>query len=107
MNLKTASQSKQPTSIDNNENSRSSVVIAKDGSSAAFVPAARALTWQTTDPQGNPVVRERNWISFKAGEIRVCASCHGVNHRDQANFPAPMNKPEALRELLARWKLGK
>lgn len=107
MNLKTAPQSKQPTSIDNNENSRSSVVIAKDGSSAAFVPAARALTWQTTDPQGNPVVRERNWISFKAGEIRVCASCHGVNHRDQANFPAPMNKPEALRELLARWKLGK
>lgn len=82
----------------------SSVVIAKDGSTAAFVPAARALTWQTTDPQGTPIVRERNWVSFKAGEIRVCASCHGVNHRDQSNFPASMNPPEALRGLLQHWK---
>ncbi|MFZ6820080.1 hypothetical protein [Undibacterium sp. Ji22W] len=82
----------------------SSVVIAKDGSTAAFVPAARALTWQTTDPQGTPIVRERNWVSFKAGEIRVCASCHGVNQRDQSNFPAPMNPPEALRGLLQHWK---
>lgn len=82
----------------------SSVLIAKDGSTAALVPAARALTWQTTDTQGNPVVRERNWVTFKAGEIRVCASCHGVNHRDQAGFPAPINQPEALRELLTRWK---
>lgn len=82
----------------------SSVIIAKDGSTAAFVPAARALTWQTTDPQGTPIVRERNWVSFKAGEIRVCASCHGVNQRDQANFPAPMNPPEALRGLLQHWK---
>lgn len=86
--------------------SESSVIIAKDGSTAAFVPAARALTWQTIDRQGNPVVRERNWITFKAGEIRVCASCHGVNHRDQANFPAPMNQPEALRDLLKRWKIA-
>lgn len=82
----------------------SSVIIAKDGSTAALVPAERALTWQTTDQGGNPVVRERNWITFKSGEIRVCAACHGVNQFDQAGFPAPMNKPEALRELLARWK---
>lgn len=82
----------------------SSVIIAKDGSTAAFVPAERALTWQTTDGKGNPVVRERNWVTFKAGEIRTCAACHGVNSLNQANFPAPMNKPEALRELLNNWK---
>lgn len=94
----------------NSENStrsqpKSSVIISKDGSTAALVPAERALTWQTTDQQGQAIVRERNWITFKAGEIRVCASCHGVNHRDQANFPAPINQPEALRELIRRWKL--
>jgi hypothetical protein len=81
-----------------------SVRIARDGSTAALVPAGRALTWQTTDPQGTAVVRERNWISFQAGEMRVCASCHGVNQRDQAGRFAPMNQPEALRDLLKWWK---
>ncbi|MBR7799220.1 hypothetical protein [Undibacterium fentianense] len=87
-----------------NENLQSSVIIEKDGSTAVIVPAERALTWQTTDSKGTPVVRERNWVTFKSGEIRVCASCHGVNQRDQAGFLAPTNKPEALRELLRRWK---
>jgi hypothetical protein len=81
-----------------------SVRIAPDGSTAAFVPARRALSWQTTDPAGEPVVRERNWVSFQAGEMRVCASCHGVNTRDQAGRLPPVNKPEALRALLAWWK---
>jgi cytochrome c553 len=80
------------------------VKIAKDGSTAVLVPSSRALSWQTTDTQGNPVVRERNWISFKAGEIRVCASCHGVNTRNQANFPAPLQKPLAFKEFLNSWK---
>jgi hypothetical protein len=81
-----------------------SVRIAPDGSTAALVPAGRALSWQTTDPQGVPVVRERNWISFQAGEMRVCASCHGVNKRDQAGRFAPLNQPEALRLFLKWWK---
>lgn len=81
-----------------------SVKIAPDGSTAAFVPARRALSWQTTDRAGEAVVRERNWITFQAGEMRVCASCHGVNTRDQAERPAPANPPEALRALLAWWK---
>ena len=34
-----------------------SVPIAADGSVAAFVPARRALSWQTTDPGGEAVVR--------------------------------------------------
>lgn len=82
----------------------SSVIIAKDGSTAAFVPAERALSWQTTDALGTPIVRERNWVTFKAGEIRTCAACHGINSKNQAGFAAPSNKPEALRELLAKWK---
>jgi hypothetical protein len=81
-----------------------SVRIAADGSTAAFVPARRALTWQTTDRAGTPVVRERNWITFQAGEMRSCASCHGTNTLNQAGLGAPQNKPQALRELLKYWK---
>jgi hypothetical protein len=81
-----------------------SVRIAADGSTAAFVPARRALTWQTTDAGGAAVVRERNWITFQAGEMRVCASCHGINARNQAGLAAPANPPQALRSLLRWWK---
>ncbi|WP_460826790.1 HzsA-related protein, partial [Massilia terrae] len=81
-----------------------SVRIAPDGSTAAFVPARRALSWQSTDRAGEAVVRERNWITFQAGEMRVCASCHGVNTRDQAERLPPVTQPEALRALLAWWK---
>ncbi|MBK6853903.1 MAG: hypothetical protein IPG93_20545 [Burkholderiales bacterium] len=80
-----------------------SVKIAADGSSAAFVPARRALTWQTTDATGNAVVRERVWITFQPGEVKVCAGCHGANAADQAGRAAPQNKPEALRSLLRYW----
>jgi hypothetical protein len=82
----------------------SSVKIAADGSTAAFVPARRALAWQTTDAQGEPVVRERVWVSFQPGEVRVCASCHGANSRNQAGQPTPGNPPQALRDLLTFWK---
>lgn len=81
-----------------------SVKIAADGSTAAFVPARRALAWQSTDAAGNAVVRERVWVTFQPGEVRVCASCHGVNQADQAGQAAPVNKPEALRELMRAWK---
>ena len=80
-----------------------SVKIATDGSSAAFVPARRALAWQSTDAAGEPVVRERVWITFQPGEVRVCASCHGVNTKNQAGAGTPVNKPEALRTLLQAW----
>jgi hypothetical protein len=81
-----------------------SVRLAADGSMAAFVPASRALTWELTDPAGTSVVRERYWLTFQKGEIRTCTSCHGLNTSDQANQPVPVNKPEALRELLRFWK---
>jgi hypothetical protein len=81
-----------------------SVKIAADGSTAAFVPAGQALTWQTTDAGGTPIVRERNWITFQPGEMRVCVSCHGVNARTQAGLGPPRNRPQALRELLGWWK---
>lgn len=81
-----------------------SVRIAADGSTAAFVPAQRALAWQTTDPNGEPVVRERSWITMQPGEIRTCAGCHGENSRNQAGEPEPTNAPQALRTLLQHWK---
>jgi hypothetical protein len=82
----------------------SSVKIASDGSIAAFVPAHRATSWQTTDGTGTPVVRERYWLTFQPGEVRVCASCHGLNSHDQANETVPTNEPAALHTLLQAWK---
>ena len=81
-----------------------SVKIANDGSMAAFVPARRAMTWQLTDASGTPVVRERYWLTFQPGEIRTCASCHGLNAKDQAGNAVPTNKPEALRQLMRHYK---
>lgn len=81
----------------------SSVGLAADGSVAALVPAGRALTWQMVGTDGTPVVRERYWVTFAAGEIRVCTNCHGINRTDTVlQQPPPTNPPEALREL-ARW----
>lgn len=81
-----------------------SVKLGLDGSMASLVPAQRAMTWQLSDPAGKGVVRERYWITFQPGEIRTCASCHGVNAKDQMGSLKPQNKPEALRTLLKHWK---
>lgn len=82
------------------------VEIGSDGSMAAIVPARRALSWQLTDEDGNGVVRERNWLSFQAGEIRVCTSCHGINTASQTGAAPPTNAPQALHALLQEWKVG-
>ena len=81
-----------------------SMLLANDGSIAAFVPARRALTWQLTDANGLPVVRERMWVSFQPGEIRVCTSCHALNDKDQAGNTAPTNPPQALDTMMQYWK---
>jgi Hydrazine synthase alpha subunit middle domain len=98
----------RPSSNDKNPANGSgpvrSVKIAPDGSTAAFVPARRALTWQTTDGSGEPVVRERLWVTMQPGEIRTCSGCHGANSINQAGQSSPSNKPQALRSLLAYWK---
>src|SRR5690606_21149608 len=78
----------------------SSVAIAADGSMAALVPAQRAVTWQLTDEEGTGVVRERYWLTFQPGEIRVCASCHGLSERDQMGRTQPINTPDALIQIL-------
>jgi hypothetical protein len=62
------------------------------------------MSWQLTDAAGTPVVRERYWITFQPGEVRVCTSCHGLNEKDQAGQPTPINPPQALLRLLERWK---
>ena len=81
-----------------------SVAVGADGSWAAFVPAQRAMTWQLIDASGASVVRERYWVTFQPGEVRVCGSCHGVNQFDQAGHSPPTNSPQALADLLAYWK---
>ncbi len=83
-----------------------SVALGSDGSMAAFVPARRALSWHLTDSDGNAVVRERYWVTFQPGEIRVCASCHGITSTSQANSGVPTNAPEALGTLLDFYKAG-
>jgi len=82
-----------------------STEVYPDGSVAAFVPATRAMTWQTLDPTGTPVVRERYWITFQPGEIRACGGCHGVNDVDQAGSPPSVIEAQALTALLQNWKL--
>lgn len=82
----------------------STVRVGDDGSAAAFIPARRATTWQLTDPDGAPIVRERYWITFQPGEIRACTNCHGVNNTDVFGEPAPTNDPQALVTLLNWWK---
>ena len=77
--------------------------IAADGSVALFVPARRAMAWQTTAADGEPVVRERYWITFQAGEVRVCDGCHGVNTVNQAGGGATTQTPQALSNLLQHW----
>lgn len=74
--------------------------IHPDGSVAMVVPAKRALTWQLTDANNKGIVRERLWISTKAGEIRTCTSCHGESTLNQAGSPSPINPPQALSTLL-------
>jgi hypothetical protein len=81
-----------------------SAQIAADGSFAVLVPARRAMSWQLTDGAGTPVVRERYWLTFQPGEVRVCSACHGVNSKDQLGDAGPQNAPEALRALLRAWK---
>jgi hypothetical protein len=49
------------------------------------------------------VVRERYWLTFQAGEVRVCTSCHGLSDLDQAGEGAPANPPQALQTLLEYW----
>ena len=87
----------------NSDGQSGSVKLGQDGSMAALVPARRALSWQMTDAAGTSVVRERVWLSFSPGEVRVCASCHGVNTTDQFGSAEPTNKPEALVDLLKHW----
>ena len=76
------------------------VKLAADGSFSALVPARRALSWQLTDAQGKPVVRERYWVTFQPGEIRVCSSCHGLSSHDQAGHETPTNPPQALADII-------
>ena len=78
--------------------------LGLDGSQASFVPARRAMTHQTTETNGQHVVRERYWITYQPGEIRTCAVCHGLNVADQAGHALPTNSPAALRDLLRYWK---
>ncbi len=82
-----------------------SALIAPDGSMAAIVPAGRALSWQLTDADGVPVVRERFWLTFQPGEVRVCTSCHGLSQYDQKHHTAPTNAPQALQTLLEQWQV--
>jgi hypothetical protein len=81
-----------------------SAQIMPDGSLAMFVPARKPISWQLVDNSDTSIVRERFWVTFQPGEIRVCTSCHGLNEKDQAGNNAPQNQPQALVALLNYWK---
>lgn len=79
------------------------VRIGDDGSMAAFVPARRALSWQTTELDGKASARERYWVTFQPGEMRVCTNCHGINQKDIFGNSPPTNSPQAATDLLRWW----
>ena len=97
----------EPTAVANNLPNPSgptgSTPLFSDGSAAMFVPARRALSWQTTAPSGTPIVRERFWLTVQPGEIRMCEGCHGINRAGQVGQPDATNVPLALTALLANW----
>jgi hypothetical protein len=62
------------------------------------------VTWQLTGTNNESLVKERYWVTFRPGEIRTCANCHGINATDQVGQPPPSNPPQALRELLRYWR---
>ena len=81
------------------------IELMPDGSQAAIVPAGRAMTWHLTGTNANnSVVKERYWITFRPGEVRTCANCHGINTVDQLGRSAPTNAPLALQKLLQLWR---
>ncbi len=80
--------------------SQGSANLHPDGSAAMIVPAKRALSWQLTDANNKGIVRERLWLSTKAGEVRTCTSCHGESTLNQAGQTSPTNAPQALTTLL-------
>ena len=67
-----------------------SVRIGDDGSVAAIVPAAKALTWEmlANNAAKTSQVKERFWVTFQPGEVRTFANCHGIHTSDQAGSPA-------------------
>lgn len=88
-----------------------SVRLGDDGSFAAILPAGKAMTWHLLDNDAAKTsqVKERFWVTFKKGEIRTCANCHGINTSDQSGTIAspvtkPTNQPQALSSLLQKWK---
>jgi hypothetical protein len=88
-----------------------SVRLGDDGSFAAILPAEKAMTWHLLDNDAAKTsqVKERFWVTFKKGEIRTCANCHGINTSDQSGtignpVPKPTNSPQALTALLQNWK---
>jgi hypothetical protein len=88
-----------------------SVRLGDDGSFAAILPAEKAMTWHLLDNDAAKTseVKERFWVTFKKGEIRTCANCHGINTSDQSGSVAnpitkPTNPPQALAALLQNWK---
>jgi hypothetical protein len=85
--------------------------LGDDGSFAAILPAGKAMSWhlQDNDTKKTSQVKERFWVTFQKGEVRTCASCHGINTSDQtgtATSPVgrPTNPPQALTTLLQFWK---
>ncbi len=82
------------------------VRIGDDGSVAAILPAAKAMTWEmlADDAAKTSQVKERFWVTFQPGEVRTCANCHGINTADQTGAGPPANPPAALAALLAQWR---
>ena len=71
------------------------VPVEKDGSACFEVPADRSIFLQALDKDFRELQRERTYVTYKPGEVRACAGCHGGSGRSVA--PVTSAKPLALR----------
>jgi hypothetical protein len=73
------------------------VKIGADGSMAALVPARRAMSWQLTDPNGEGVVRERNWLSFSRARSACARAATASTRRARRGIRRRRTRPRRSR----------
>ena len=76
------------------------VPVEKDGSACFEVPADRSIFLQALDENFREIQRERTYVTYKPGEVRACAGCHGGSGRSVASVdsgkPLALQRPPSL-----------
>ena len=75
------------------------VPVEEDGSAHFKVPAGRNIFFQALDENFMEIQRERTYVNYKAGEVRLCTGCHGKSSTtpqaagSDRHTPIAVNRP--------------